>query len=290
LLLDLAEFLRRRELLTDGGGRSLSEGLLGRNDFVSLGLQDVRSHAHGLVVKLLLLSSDSWAACTEEYFQTYDRGKPRRPTHLQRLYLQWSSDLDWPGLLKACRHHPTLWPEIETALSRLEEPSQDKAMLTLALRCFTTPDAWREAFEEDDADRSSLLRLLPLLPVDRAQSRLLWLADTATKHPTEVAWGIELIRACHLDFLEARALRTLEFNRAALERMGLSCLGQERFDAVFVSAFRSFVLHRETVAQLFAAIGTEDPLRRAVFGPRPGVLWLEAQKAEMLRFTELPSR
>ena len=92
-LLELAGFLDRRKLLTDGGSKNLGQGLRGRNQVVSLGLQDVRSYAHGLVQSLAEAPAEQWSEITEQYFLTYDKAKPRRPTHLQRLYLEWSHAL-----------------------------------------------------------------------------------------------------------------------------------------------------------------------------------------------------
>lgn len=285
--MELAGFLDRRKLLTDGGSKNLGQGLRGRNQVVSLGLQDVRSYAHGLVQSLAEAPAEQWSEITEQYFLTYDKAKPRRPTHLQRLYLEWSHDLSWPGLLRACRHHPFLWPEIELALERLEEECLDRTLLTLALRCRTAVQPWVDCFE--NGDRAALLQLLPLLPADDFRQRLPWLAAAATRWDATQAWGWELVRACHLDFAEARELCDLDFDRRALERVAFHHLPGEAFDPVFVSAFRSFATTPETVERLLVAIPSADRIRYAVFGPRPGRLWLDVQKAEMLKLIELRS-
>ena len=223
----------------------------------------------------------------EQYFLTYDKAKPRRPTHLQRLYLEWSHDLSWSGLLLAVRTHPFLWPEIELALERLEDECLDRTVLRLALECRTSVRPWVESFEK--GDRTSLLQLLPLLPADDFRLRLPWLATAADRWDAGQAWGIELVRACHLNFVEALQLRRLEFDREVLERVALHHLPEAAGDPVFVSAFRSFVTTPDTVDRLMAAIPQEDRIRYAVFGPRPGRLWLDAQKAEMLKLIELRS-
>ncbi|MCA9780490.1 MAG: hypothetical protein KC800_27390, partial [Candidatus Eremiobacteraeota bacterium] len=239
-LLDLACFLSGRNLLTDGGSKNLAQGLRGRNGVVSLGLQDVRSYAHGLVGNLLRAKEEHWQTLAEQYFLTYDKGKPRRPTHLQRLYLDWSNDLSWPGLLRASRHHPFLWPEIELALERLEDESLDRTLLSLAVRCRASVEPWEESFES--GERAALLQLLPLLPADDFRHRLPWLAAQATRPQDTEAWGFELIRACHLNFPDARSLRDLDFERANLEQVALQHLPEsDEFDPVFISAFRSFV-------------------------------------------------
>jgi hypothetical protein len=286
-LLELARFLARRKLLTDGGVRNLEQGLRGRNEVVSLGLQDVRSYAHGLAQSLMVAPPEEWTEMTERYFLTYDKAKPRRPSHLQRLYLEWSHDLSWSGLLRACRFHPYLWPEIELALERLDDESLDRTLLELAVRCRTSVKPWMERFEE--GERAALLRLLPLLPADDYRQRLPWLATAAGRPDATEAWGFELIRACHVNFTEALQLRRLEFDRSALERLALYHLPKEAFDPVFISAFRSFVTTRDSVELLMSAIPPNDRVRYAVFGPRPGRLWLDAQKTEMLELIELRS-
>ena len=286
-LLELARFLGRRKLLTDGGAKNLEQGLRGRNRVVSLGLQDVRSYAHGLVQSLVEAPADQWEEMAERYFLTYDKAKPRRPTHLQRLYLEWSHGLSWPGLLRAVRNHPFLWPEIELALERLEDECLDGALLALALRCRNSVQPWVESFEK--GDRATLLQLLPLLAADDYRQRVPWLATAADRWDSTQAWGIELVRACHLSFVESLQLRDLEFDRQALERVALHHLPKASRDPLFISAFRSFVTAQATLDQLMAAIPRDDRIRYAVFGPRPGRLWLEAQKAEMLKLIELRS-
>jgi hypothetical protein len=286
-LIELARFLQGRNLLTDGGAKSLNNGLQGRNFVVSLGLQDVRSHAHGLVQELMKRPSQDWASFTEEYFQTYDKGKPRRPTHLQRLYIDWSRDLSWPGLLQACHHHPNLWAELDLALDRLDDDSLDSEMLDLARRCRGSLDLWEQAFENQVAQRKNLLVLLRLLTPHRILRRLSWLERTAHPCSGKEDWAIALITACHCDFPQARQLRRDHFNGESLERLALECLDQEQFEPLFVSSFRSFVQSRATIDTLLAAIPQSDPLRYAVYGARPGTSWLEAQKQEMLQLIEL---
>lgn len=284
-LIELARFLEGRNCLTDGGSKSLAEGLRGRNQVVSLGLQDVRSYAHGLVSQLIDQPAEEWAGSTTVYFETYDKGKPRRPTHLQRLYLEWSRDFSWPGLLEACGDHPHLWEEISRALQRIDDNSLDKDMLSLALNCRDRWTPWKAAFGKDSSRRRELLILLPYISI--LSQRICWLADTARTMTGREAWSREMILACHGSFLEARQLGSLEFCRESLERVALANLDQELFDPVFVSAFRSFVQNRATIERLMEAIRDDDPIRRVVFGPRPGVSWLGAQKEEMLRLIEL---
>ena len=280
-LLRLAHFLEQRKMLTDGGEQSLQDGLRGRNSVVSLGLQDVRSYAHGLVQKLLTHPETAWSTATDLYFETYDRGKPRRPTHLQRLFLEWSRDLSWPGLLEAAVHHPFLWPELKLALSRLEEASTERTLLTLALRCRKGFEAWIEVYETAPEQRCDLLALLPHLQGAPPQKRVPWLASRVEEF-TERAIGRRAITACLCDFPQARALRSLDFKREALEQVGLKHLSDAEEDPVFISAFRSFVTQPKTVQRVFAAVPPHSQLHRIVFGPRPGRSWLEAQREEML--------
>jgi hypothetical protein len=287
LLVELARFLQSKNLLTDGGVKSLEQGLRGRNLVVSLGLQDVRSYAHGLVQVLTTRPADQWATCFHDYFQAYDKGKPRRPTHLQRLYLEWSPDSSWPGLLQACRDHPRLWPELSVALDRLDDDSIEKDMLSLALRCSDTVEPWTSAFSSEKSAQKELLVLLPLLTPDKLPWRLSWLSELASSCSGNEDWHASVITACHCDFPQARRLRRHTFNPEPLERLGLACLNQDQIDPLFVSAFRSFVRSSETIEKLFNAIPEDDPLRGVVFGARPGSSWLEAQRREMYDLIEL---
>ena len=288
LLINLARFLEGRNLLTDGGVKNLKMGLEGRNGVVSLGLQDVRSYAHGLVRDLLTQAPSQWTSATQTYFETYDKGKPRRPTHLQRLYLDWSRDLDWTGLLQACRDHSHLWAELALALDRLEDDSVDKDMLELALKCRECLQPWRSAFVSPGSAKQELLTLLRVLTRDLPAPRLALLVEIAETCTGREDWAGSLVICSHCDYSQARRLRRQGLCYEPLERIALLNLEQQQFDPLFISAFRSFVQSGQSIERLFESISPQDPVRQAVFGSRPGTSWLEAQKEEMYRLIELP--
>lgn len=268
----LGIFLERKDLLTDGGKKSLQNELRGRNHIVSLGLQDVKSCAHGLAESLWTCGSEElWPGLTEEYFQTYDRGKPRRPTHLQRLYLEWSPTLDWVGLLRILPHHPFLWKELQLALERIEDPLVDKDCLLLALACRQSVEPWRAAWAEAKLAPEYLLRLLPHLelPLDRRLRILGQLPPSADSQ--------DWVRACHCRPSQARGVGLANQELGQLETRAMKILGQvdsEFLDPLFVSAFRAFVTCENTVIHLADSISPVDPLRRVVYGARPGRAWL----------------
>lgn len=292
-LLELACFLQMRGLLTGGGERSLQEGLRGRNGVVSLSLQDVRACAHGLVVEIMQAGEwdqISWMERWECYFQRYDRGKPRRPTHLQRMYLEWSGDLTWRGLLKACREHPRLWPELQLAWERFEEPGEEKFLLQMALSSRENLDCWLQAFEEKEGpERALLLDLLPLLSPAMPSWRVPFLAREVAQRADiwEPSQAFSLIKACHCGYRESVELRRVDFPREALEGLALRCFDQGSLDAIFLGAFRSFVSCRETIDLMLQKIPPDEPLRRVSFGSRPGLNWLQALEQELRRLIEL---
>ena len=279
-------YLRDLGLLTKGGLGNLEIGLKGRNNVVSLGLQDVRSWAHGLVEELIpqLSCKEMWESTTSVYTQSFDRGKPRRPTHLQRLYLEWSSDYSWPGLIRACKTHPQLWTQLQVALERLEDRDPEYEILDLALRCQNSLDPWVSKFEGDPSLRGALLVLLPLLNLATPARRVSFLAELASGSSIPPVLASAVIKATLCSFAEAKVLAKHEFNRVVLEKLGLSLMEQyqeEFVDPYLVASFRSFITSEKARERLLKSIPVDDPIRKVNFGSRPGTSWLACLADEM---------
>lgn len=279
-LVELGRFLSGRKLLTDGGEKNLGTGLRGRNGRVSLGLQDVRSHSHALVLELWAGETEDWSTLAELYYQRFDRGKPRRPTHLQRLYLAWSGDYSWPGLLTAAAYHPRLWPEIRKALDRQERETLEVKILRLAWRCRTHPELWLEEFRKHEVNKEALLLLLPRVENLTPSKRLQFLEGLASSLSTVPAWSYSLVEAAQVTMTEARVLP----GSALLEEFAAEILRTHHgfHGGEFLSAFRAFIKSEATVGLLESSIQTTDPLRRVSYGARPGKNWLEELKRELL--------
>lgn len=284
LLLSLGEFLAQRELLTLGGRKNLQSGLSSTNGSLGLGLQDVRSCAHALAVDLWQLGPEGrghWAEVAKKYFLQYDRGKPRRPTRLQRLYLDWSRDLGWLGLLQSCSTHPHLWSDLSQALSYPTDNEHDRRLLEIALRSWQEQGwgGWREEFECAQLPRADLLVLLSWIPGITLAQRLEWLLEKGqTLDLTEPLpdWTEALIRACSSKSeAEHSLVRKHGLNLRPLERLACRLLEQPGFvlEPATISAFRVLATHPETPRRLEQSLSLESPLRRIRFGPRPGRCW-----------------
>lgn len=267
-LLAVARFLESRDLLTDGGRLSLAAGLRGRGDVLSLSLQDVRASAHGLARDLCAeRDSGRWEALAEEYYGRYDRGKPRRPTRLQRLMIAWSADLGPLGMLEACARHSRLWEELERALAFEAAPDADARLLAVALNVHRqkTWTPWLHQLEAAQLAASDLLEMLPLLPYPEEEVRLDWLSRG---HDLPAA---SRILACRRSRLEGRiemspALRELT-RRQVAQTYG-------SVDARWLGVLRGYRWPTPEVEQLRLALSPSDPVHRIVYGPRPGRPWL----------------
>ena len=287
-LLALGRFLAQHGLLTDGGVKSLDNGLRGRNDVRSLGLQDVRSWAHGLVVELWLAEPQEWMTLFEDYRRRFDKGKPRRPNALQRLYLEWSPDYSWPGLLDACRVHGFLWERLDEALARLHDDHPERPLLSLASQCRTNMTAWDDAWRQGVTDPSVLLQLL--FKVSRHDERLPRLSAIAASVRLDEelpSWAYFVIAACCCSFDEARTTRP----SVCLEDLARSVL--DAFDgmhqAEFLCGFRAFLSREDTLQKLMAGLSPADPLQRVTYGARPGIRWIESLREELEQLIALRS-
>lgn len=283
-LKSLAVFLHRRGHLTDGGEKALTEGLEGRNGFYSLTAQDVRSWAQALVGELWPARETEWEAVHEGYFARYDRGKARRPNHLQRLYLDWSRDFSWPGLLAAARSHPFLWDELATAVERLHRDHPERELLSLALGSRDDPTILWNAHQQGRLPSIPVHRLCSLLPWT-ATTRLEFLSRLAPSATGEEAYS--LICACSVKLEEARRLPAFP----KLERLASTLLPYraERHRAEFFTGFRAFLRDAALLEPLWASLSVGDPLHRARFGPRPGESWSKALERELRALSELRS-
>lgn len=273
-LLEMARFLQSRGLLTDGGALSLQAGLRGRGGVLSLTTQDVRASAHGLARDLWGEQDDSrWAATAEQYYERFDRGKPRRPTRLQRLLIAWSSDLGPQGLLKACATHPRLWDDLAQALAQQELHDADSALLSIALSVHQRQHwgPWLEHFEISSMVQE-MLEMLPLLPFPTQSERLAWLEQRVA------APASGRLLACRREGTPVQmpeALRTLTIELVA------SAPGA--VDPRWLGVLRGYRWPRDEVIRLRASLEPDDPVYRIVYGPRPGQPWL----VELLEKLEL---
>lgn len=277
-LLQLAHFLQERGLLTDGGVLSLEQGLSGRGGVVSLTTQDVRASAHALTL-LLLEEPDSlrWHEIAEDYYRRFDRGKPRRPTRLQRLFLEWSADLGPVGLLEACCRHPRLWEVTREALAFQQPDDPDRLLLELAL---TVRDsgcwkAWQEAFEKKTSvaqghlARPRLLEILSLLPQPAPQERLEWLCQKTDG--TLTAWSQALLLACR----RPAALSPITMPESLIQMtLNLVRSAPGEVDPRWLAALRGYRWPASELQKLKDSLLKNDPIHRIVYGPRPGRPWL----------------
>lgn len=291
-LVALAKFLEARRLLTDGGVKNLSEGFVGRNEQRTLSGQDVRSWAQALVLELWDCEAPTeWEGVAERYFARYDRGKPRRPTHLQRLYLEWSRDFSWPGLLRAASHHPNLWTDLGWALERLDDDHPERPILELALAAKDNVGAWHSGWSMATVSRRELLRLLPLLPSFTIPERVRTLSGLVSEIDPSSLLARVGISASLLSYSQSRDLDMDRSELLVLEDFANRSL--EYFplpvEPSCIAAFRTFVTRRSTLELLLDQLDERDPIRRVSFGPRPGVLWLDAFVREMNALIELRS-
>ncbi len=270
-LLELTVFLLARGMLTDGGVLNLESGLLGRGGVLSLTTQDVRSWAHGLVLELWETEdATDWPAMTESYSRRFDRGKPRRPTRLQRLFQEWSADFGPVGFLEACRSHPRLWSTLEDALSSPIDNGPEQRLLELALAVHQSGDweAFHRSYRSHPKLRPSLLRALPLLDSPSLEERLAWLTAEVQERP-ELSG--EILQAC-------RTRESVGFSLP--DELVQACLDLLRrypgqVDPKWLGSLRGYRWPPGTALEFDLAIEPNDPIRRIVFGPRPGTFWLE---------------
>lgn len=258
-------------MLTDGGALNLEAGLLGRGGVLSLTTQDVRSWAHGLVLELWETEgATDWPVVAERYSERFDRGKPRRPTRLQRLFQEWSADFGPLGFLEACRNHPRLWSVLESALLSPLDNGPEQRLLEVALTVHQSGD-WAEfhqSYRSRPKLRPILLLALPLLDSPSLEERLVWLTAEVHEHPE---LGAEILQACRTS--EPANLPLPD----ALARACLSLLRQHpgQADPRWLGSLRGYRWPQGWAQEFAAAIQPDDPIRRIVFGPRPGTRWLE---------------
>lgn len=250
---------------------SLAGDLKGRNGVLSLSSQDVRAYAHGLVLELLEQTDPTrWPAVAERYYQCYDRGKPRRPTRLQRLYLEWSADQGPLGLLEAASSHPHLWEEMAAALSYQDPHDADRHLLQVVLqvRGQASWQPWLLAYRSSGELRGLLLRSLPLLPYPPLLERLGWLEEQAR----ELVGAEDLLLACRLTTPPreppSMPLPLVELCLALVRGHPQEC------DPRWLAVLRGYRWPASRLAKLRAELDRRDPVHRIVFGPRPGRPWL----------------
>lgn len=282
-LKEIASFLRQRGHLTDGGVKNLEVGFSGRNGFYSLTSQDVRGWAQALAKELWSIDSSRWFEVCEDYFFRYDKGKPRRPNHLQRLYLDWSPDCSWPGLLAASRSHPELWEELSTAVERLQEDHPERELLRLACRARNCPELLWEEFEGGRLSRELFHQMCGSLPWELT-ARLEMLSRSAPTASREQ--GYSLICAASVELSEAQKVFVPCDEIEVLARRILPYFA-ERHRAEFFTGFRSFIRDPDLWLMLRASLALDDPLRRVRFGSRPGTLWFEAVGRELVSLSAL---
>ena len=280
----MAQFLSSKGFLTDGGQLNLNAGLLGRGGVLSLTTQDVRTWGHGLVLELWESEEpQNWPVLTLEYSQRFDRGKPRRPTRLQRLYLEWSRDLGPLGLLEAAQSHPQLWPEIRDAVAFQSPEDQDRHFLESVLE-FREQKDWsrfHERFLSLPRQKGALLKALPLLDGLALKERLDWLAQRLVDEPhltpeVVLACRASSLAACQLPISIARAVVVLVENSPG------------ETDPKWLGSLRHYRWPRETVSALSSAVSMSDPIRRIVFGARPGTNWFEQLLDDLLVHSYTP--
>lgn len=269
LLLELARFLKLRGMLTDGGALNLERGLQGRGGRLSLTTQDVRSWAHGLVVELWGAPPAEWPKMHQTYGERFDRGKPRRPNRLQRLFQEWSCDFGPLGLLRACRTHPRLWQTIELVLQSPAVSGTEAELLQAAGSLHLRRDwqGFQASFRAHPELRRQLLLALPLVDAPDLPERLDWLSQQL-KHSPELS--SEILQACRphdpveLKLPDALAQACLQLLR---EHPGQA-------DPKWLGSLRHYRWPQDLADELDRLIAPHDPIRRIVFGARPGTNWL----------------
>lgn len=281
-LLDVAGYLGERDLLTDGGKINLAQGLLSRKDTLRLTTQDVRGSAHALALELLAHKAAlEWPNLTQAYYARYDRGKPRRPNRLQRLYLEWSHDFGPLGLLRAVQSHPRLRDITLKALPYLEEDHPDRQLLQLFFYIEQTGHtaAWLQAFTTQPVLRTGLLGILPLLTWLPLNERLMWLEDIQAGKTSETL-DIELWLACHQ---EQRT--TIESHLPLqLQSLGLSIIKKHfgEIDAAWLGVLKGYQLPRTTVWAFAQALSPIDPVHTIAYGPQRKYSWWQQLYQELL--------
>lgn len=275
-LVRLAEFLAERGHLTDGGMKGLSEGLHGRNGFCCLTDQDVRGWAHALVGSLWQTGEEHWETETQSYFSRFDKGKPRRPNHLQRLYLDWSEDRSWTGLLRATANHPQLWTELAVALERLHPDHPERGLWKFALAFRSDPTRWSAAWHDETLERGLLLRLAARLPWSVLE-RLRALAECVDSASEGEQY--DLLCACAAPWPEVLDLPEFPALESLAERL-LPCR-RVHHRPEFFTGFRAFLRDPRLLPPLFESLTPQDPLTTIRFGARPGRLWSGALREEL---------
>lgn len=272
----LAEFLARRGHLTDGGSKGLSLGLRGRNGYCCLTDQDVRGWAHALVNSLWQTDEERWEAETERYFSCFDKGKPRRPNHLQRLYLDWSDDLSWPGLMRAANGHPRLWAELAVAVDRLHSDHPEKRLWEFALAFREDSTGWKMAWRDHVIERSLLLKMASRLPWSTLKRLCALQGCVESVDPCD---RYELICACAAGWNEVLELPPFP----ELQSLAESLLPYPSLEhrPEFFTGFRAFLREPALLVPLFESLSPRDPLAAVRFGARPGRLWSEAVRDEL---------
>ena len=276
-LVELAQFLQGQAMLTGGGESKLKLGLTGLGRQCSLTLQDVRSWAHGLVEELIscLANPERWPEKKQRYLSTYDRGKPRRPTHIQRLYQRWSSDLDWTGLIAAAQRHPRIWSDIEHAVSFLETPSQEKHILELALHLKHSQDwsVWKRQFEQNGEYQRAYLRLLPLTGQATLQQRVDWLEDFLSRKPAEKNLRIPFV----LCALKHRGEPIFKGSCPSLFSLNIETIEETsgRVEPLLLYALLTTLNRPDSLPILQELVAPTDPILSIGYGARPGVNWTE---------------
>lgn len=275
--LDLAHFLAKKRLLTDGGVKNLEKGFVGRNETCSLSTQDVRGWAQYLIANLWEADSSSWEGLSEQYFATYDKQKPRRPNHLQRLYLEWSPDYSWPGLLRAAREHPAIWDRLQVATDSLRDDHPQVEVLKIALASRNTLSAWDRTQKQESLPKPQLILLLGSLVHHDWLERLSRFEKVAvTIQDSQLAY----LLICQLACSVTAAKRFPPCPN--LEELARRRVSDARFhDVNFLCGHRAFIRTEKDLETLMASLHQDDPIRRVRFGPRPGVEWLSCFKQEL---------
>ncbi len=276
-LLDVARFLSKRGLLTDGGEKNLEDLFQGRGEMVSLTTQDVRAWAHALALELLEeISPPRWPDIATVYFNTYDKGKPRRPNRMQRLYMEWSADAGWLGMLEACQNHSQLWVPLVEALQSLEPDNRDARFFRVFLQATEDSDwkVWQAAYHNSLKERQQWLCMLPYFEFLEVRDRLAWLDGQAeslldlSKLPN---WASALLLAYR---------KPKESDAVVLPAPMMVLLMQlltqfrNEVDPRWIGVLTSYRVSAQNLAQIRSAISDSDPIHRIALGPRPGRPWL----------------
>lgn len=276
-LLDAAGFLSSRGLLTDGGEKNLVDLLEGRGGMVSLTTQDVRAWAHALTLEILEESSPNrWPEIATVYFKTYDKGKPRRPNRMQRLYIEWSADASWLGMLEACQNHPQLWGPVKDALQSLNPDNLDARIFQVYLAATDSSDwaVWKAAFELHPKERRQWLAMLPYFNFLNIDERLTWLgreAENLQSLPQLPPWAPDLFLACRRE----RAPEPLPLPETLVSLLfSLLQRFEGEIDPCWIGALRNYRVSQSDLVRFQSAISKDDPIRRIALGPRPGRPWL----------------